>query len=196
MEKRQRRGRGSRAARDGAQPSSELPESERAWHPMRDALLPGAVAGTLGALSMAVLACALSGVFLGDPWRPLHLVAGVFFRAHGGSGLLGALVGLLVHLAVAGGVATGFAVLLPRGGTAVAALGLAALYVLALWPLMALLVVPFASPPLDSEGHSGSLLLLHLVFGAWLATTPALRRTFTRLDAARRRHGVLGVLLA
>lgn len=196
MGKRQRAGRVSRIIRSGKRPSTELPDSLLAWNPLRDALLPGAVAGTLGALSMAVLACALSGVLLGSPWRPLHLVAGVFFRAHGGSGLLGALVGLLVHLSVAGGVATGFTFLLPRGGTAVAALGLAALYVLSLWPVMTLLVLPFASPPLASAGHSATLLLLHLVFGAWLATTPALRRSFTRFDRARRHHGLLGAVVA
>lgn len=187
MGKHPRMERAKRAARAVAHPPSDLPEPERAWNLLRDALLPGAVAGTLGALSMALLAGALSGVFLGDPWRPFHLVAGLFFRAQGGSGLVGALVGVLVHFAVAGGVATGFAVLLPRGGTAVAALGFAALYVLALWPVMALLVLPFASPPLARADRGGTLLLLHLVFGAWLATVPALRRTFTRLDTAR--HG-------
>lgn len=196
MGKHQRTGRGSRIIRRGKRSSAELPDSLLAWNPLRDALLPGAIAGTLGALSMAVLACALSGVFLGEPWRPLQLVAGVFFRSHGGSGLLGALAGLLVHLSVAGGVATSFAFLLPRGGTAVASLGLAALYVLALWPVMTLLVLPFAAPPLASAGYSAILLLLHLLFGAWLATIPALRRAFTRFDWAIRRHGLLGAVVA
>lgn len=181
----QRKGRATRAL---AHPPTELPEPERAWNLLRDALLPGAVAGTLGALSMAVLATALSGVFLDEPWRPLQLVAGLVFREHGGSGLVGVLLGLLVHFSVAGGLATGFALVLPRGGTAVAALGFASLYVFALWPLMKLLVLPFASPPLARVDPGGSLLLLHLVFGAWLATVPALRRTFTRLDRAR--HGL------
>lgn len=184
----QRKGRGKQVARALVHPPTELPEPDRAWNLLRDAVLPGAVAGTLGALSMAVLLTALSGVFRDEPWRPLQLVAGLFFREHGGSGLMGALLGLLVHFTVAGGLATGFALVLPRGGTAVAALGFAALYVFALFPLMKLLVLPFASPPLARVDRGGSLLLLHLVFGAWLATVPALRRTFTRLDRAR--HGL------
>lgn len=196
MGKQPRGNRVKQAVRAVVHPPTELPEPDRAWNLLRDALLPGAVAGTLGALSMALLAGALSGVFLGDPWRPFHLVAGVFFRAQGGSGLGGALLGLLVHFTVAGGVATGFAVMLPRGGTAVAALGFAALYVLALWPVMRLLVLPFASPPLARVDPTGSLLLLHLVFGAWLATVPALRRTFTRLDRARHGYAVLKAAVA
>ena len=196
MGKHPRLQRAKQAARAVAHPSPELPEAERAWTPLLEVLLPGAVAGTLGALSMALLAGASSGVFLRDPWRPFQLVAGLFFRAQGGSGLVGALVGLLVHFSVAGGVATGFALLLPRGGTGVAALGLAALYVLGLWPVMALLVIPFASPPLAHAGHGRWLLLLHLVFGAWLATVPALRSTFTRLDRARRGLAALKAAVA
>ncbi|XXF78103.1 hypothetical protein P2318_34430 [Myxococcaceae bacterium GXIMD 01537] len=157
----------------------EAPEPGSAWSLPREVLLPGALAGTLGALGMLGVACAL-GALRGEAWRPLELAAGLFFRADGGQGVPGALVGLAVHLAVAGGLATGFALLLPREGGGVAALGLAALYVLALWPVMVLLVLPFGSPPLHRADPGAPLLLLHLVFGAALATVPALRRAVGR----------------
>lgn len=184
------------SAREVAHPSADLPEPDRAWNLLRDALLPGAAAGTLAALSTTLLLAAYSALFAGDMGLPFRLASGLFFREHGGSGPVGVLVGLLVHFTVAGGLATGFALLLPRGGTAVGALGWAALYVLTLWPLMTLLVLPFGSPPLYRARHDGTLLLVHLALGAWLATVPALRRTFARLDTACHRVQALRATVA
>jgi hypothetical protein len=194
--KSQRRKQTQHSVREAVHPTSDLPEPDREWNLLRDALLPGALAGTLAALTTTVLLVAYSAIFAGDLWLPFRLAAGLFFRERGGHGLLGVLVGLLVHFTVAGGLATGFALLLPRGGTAVGALGWAALYVLALWPVMTLLVLPFGSPPLSSARHNATILLVHLVLGGWLATVPALRRTLVRLDTARHRVQALRASVA
>ncbi|NOK21658.1 hypothetical protein [Corallococcus carmarthensis] len=156
------------------------------WNPLRDAVLPGALAGTLGAFAMAVLACAFSAVLHGEPWRPALLVSGLFFRDGAARGAGAVLLGLCIHFAVAGGLATGFTLLLPRRGTAVAALCLGLLYSLGLWAMMTWLVIPFASPPLSREAPSALLFLLHIAFGAALGTVPAFRDVFTRVDRLRR----------
>ncbi|MBN8230247.1 hypothetical protein JYK02_22295 [Corallococcus macrosporus] len=156
------------------------------WNPVRDVVLPGALAGTLGAFGMAVLACAFSGVLQGEPWRPALLVAGLFYRGGTAHGAWAVLLGLIIHFSLAGGLATGFALLLPRRGTAVAALCLGVLYGMGLWAVMFRLMVPFASPPLSREAPAAMLLLLHLAFGAALGTVPALRDVITRLDRLRR----------
>jgi hypothetical protein len=166
--------------------TEDLPEPEAAWHLVRDALLPGAMVGTLGALVMALLAGGVVGVLHGDPWRPALLVAGTFFRGGEASGVWAVVLGLFLHFSVAGGMATGFAVLLPRSGTAVAALCLGMLYSLGLWGVMTELILPFGSPPLYRASPGPLLLLLHLAFGAALATLPAARLVITRLDRARR----------
>ncbi|RKH86132.1 hypothetical protein D7Y21_21395 [Corallococcus sp. AB045] len=156
------------------------------WNPVRDVVLPGALAGTLGAFAMAVLACAFSGVLHGEPWRPALLVAGLFFRDGTAQGVGGVLLGLFIHFSMAGGLATGFALLLPRRGTAVAALCLGVLYGMGLWTVMTRLMIPFASPPLSREAPTSMLFLLHLAFGAALGTVPAARDVLTRLDRLRR----------
>ncbi|MBZ4334765.1 hypothetical protein [Corallococcus sp. AS-1-12] len=156
------------------------------WNPVRDVVLPGAVAGTLGAFVMAVLACAFSGVLHGEPWRPALLVAGLFFRDGAAHGVFAVVLGLLIHFAVAGGLATGFALLLPRRGTAVAALCLGVLYGMGLWTVMTWLMIPFSSPPLSRAAPTSMLFLLHLAFGAALGTVPAARDVLTRMDRLRR----------
>ncbi|RKG64020.1 hypothetical protein D7V80_28490 [Corallococcus sp. CA054B] len=162
-----------------------------AWNIVRDVVLPGALAGTLGAFAMAVLACAFSGVLQGAPWRPALLVAGLFFRDGTAQGFGGVLLGLFIHVAVAGGLATGFAMLLPRRGTAVAALCLGVLYGMGLWAVMTRLMIPFASPPLSREAPSAMLFLLHIAFGAALGTVPAARDVLTRMDRLRRQLQLL-----
>ncbi|MCY1046936.1 hypothetical protein OV208_36870 [Corallococcus sp. bb12-1] len=157
------------------------------WSLLRDVVLPGAVAGMLGAFAMALLACACTGVLQGAPWRPALLTAGLFFRQGAAQGAEAVLLGLLIHFAVAGGMATGFALLLPRKGTAVVALLLGLLYSLAMWGVMTRLILPFGSPPLSREDPSALLLLLHLAFGAALGTVPAVRRVLTRVDLLRHR---------
>ncbi|NOJ94225.1 hypothetical protein HMI51_14965 [Corallococcus coralloides] len=161
------------------------------WHLVRDAVLPGALAGTLGAFAMAVLACAFSGVLHGEPWKPALLVSGLFFRGGGAHGVFAVLLGLFIHFSVAGGLATGFALLLPRRGTAVAALCLGVLYGMGLWAVMTRLMIPFASPPLSREAPSAMLFLLHIAFGAALGTLPAARDVLTRMDRLRRQLQLL-----
>ncbi|RYZ46014.1 MAG: hypothetical protein EOO72_02905 [Myxococcaceae bacterium] len=161
------------------------------WNLPRDVVLPGAIAGTLGAFAMAVLACAFAAVLQGEPWRPALLVAGLFLRDGTAQGVGGVLLGLFIHFAVAGGLATGFALLLPRRGTAVAALCLGVLYGMGLWAVMTRLMIPFASPPLSREAPSAMLFLLHIAFGAALGTVPAARDVLTRMDRLRRQLQLL-----
>lgn len=165
-------------------------EEAEHWNLFRDVLVPGAIAGLLGAVFMAALALPLGALTHGDLWYPARLVGGVFFR-EAPAGTLAVLVGLAVHMATAGGLATLFALLLPRGGTATAALMLGLLMGLALQVLMPGLIVPFASPPLDRAGPHGAFLLVHLAFGASLGTVVPARRLAATLDRMRRGLGLL-----
>jgi hypothetical protein len=144
-------------------------------------MVPGAVVGLLGAVLMAALALPLGALTRGDLWYAARLVGGVFFRESPDS-TLAEFVGLAVHVATAGGLATLFALLLPRGGTGTAALMLGLLMGLALQVVMPALVVPFASPPLDREAPHGAFLLVHLAFGASLGAVVPARRLVTTLD--------------
>ncbi len=160
------------------------------WSLLRDVLLPGAVAGMLGALLMMALALPLGALTHGDLWYAARLAGGVFFRASP-SGTWAVVLGLLVHAATAGGLATLFALFLPRGGTATAALFLGLLMGLVLQAIMPSLVAPWASPPLDREAPHAALLLLHLMFGASLGLVVPLRRLLAAADRARHTaHGV------
>ncbi|WP_223640374.1 hypothetical protein [Corallococcus sp. EGB] len=161
------------------------------WNFVRDVVLPGALAGTLGAFVMTVIACAFSGVLHGETWRPPLLVSGLFFRGGVRHGVLPVLIGLFVHFSMAGALATGFAMLLPRRGTAVAALCLGVLYGMGVWTVMTWLMIPFASPPLSHEAPTSMLFLLHLAFGAALGTVPAFRDVLTRADRLRLRFHLL-----
>lgn len=164
---------------------SAMREEAQPWHLFRDVVLPGAMAGMLGAVCMAALALPLGALTQGDLWYAARLVGGVFFR-ESPTGTLAVLLGLGVHVATAGGLATLFALLLPRSGTATAALLLGILMGLALQGVMPALVVPFASPPLNREAPHGALLLVHLVFGASLGAVVPARRLVARLDQMRR----------
>ncbi|MCE9670215.1 hypothetical protein LY474_20670 [Myxococcus stipitatus] len=149
-------------------------------------VLPGAIAGLCGALVMMALAMPLGALSRGDVWYAARLAAGLFLRSTPDGG--GAVVlGLLVHVATAGGLATTFALLLPRGGTAVAALFLGLMVALGLQAIMPSLVVPFASPPLARQAPQGAFLLLHLAFGAALALVVPMRRLSTLVARSRRR---------
>ncbi len=169
-------------------------EEAEHWNLFRDVMVPGAMAGMLGAVVTAALALALGALIHGDLWHAARLAGGVFFRK-APSGTLAVLLGLAVHVATAGGLATLFAVLLPRGGTATAALMLGVLMGLALQVVMPALVIPWASPPLDHEAPHGALFLVHLAFGASLGAVVPARRLVTTLDQIRRtirgaRHAV------
>src|SRR5512140_2267541 len=136
------------------------------WNLFRDVMLPGA---------MAALALPLGVLTHGDLWYAARLVGGVFQR-EAPNGTLAVLLGLGVHVATAGGLATLFAMLIPREGTGTAALMLGVLMGLALQVAMPALVIPWASPPLDREMSHGTLLLLHLAFGASLGAVVPARR--------------------
>jgi hypothetical protein len=155
------------------------------WHLFRDVVVPGAFAGVLGAVLMCALALPLGALTRGDLWYAARLVGGVFLR-DAPSGTLAVLVGLVVHVATAGGLATLFAFLLPREGTATAALMLGVLMGLTLQAVMPALVVPFASPPLDRAAPHGAFLLVHLAFGASLGTVVPVRKRLATLDRLRR----------
>jgi hypothetical protein len=169
-------------------------EEAEHWHLFRDVIMPGALAGMLGAVFMAALALALGALTRGDPWYAARLAGGVFFRETP-NGTLAVLLGLGVHVATAGGLATLFALLLPREGTGTAALMLGVLMGLVLQAVMPALVIPWASPPLDHEAPHGALFLLHLAFGASLGAVVPARRLVATIDRMRRtvrgaRHAV------
>lgn len=164
-------------------------EDVERWRLLRDMMVPGAFAGLLGAVLMAALALPLGALTQGDLWYAARLVGGVFFR-DAPSGTLAVLVGLVVHVVTAGGLASLFALLLPRGGTATAGLMLGLLMGLTLQVLMPGLVVPFASPPLDRAAPHAAFLLVHLAFGASLGTVMPVRKRLATLD--RLRHTLRG----
>ncbi|MFL5344558.1 MAG: hypothetical protein ACJ8AT_07180 [Hyalangium sp.] len=164
-------------------------EEAEHWNLFRDVVVPGAIAGMLGAVVMAALALPLGVLTHGDLWYAARLAGGVFQR-EAPNGTLAVLLGLGVHVATAGGLATLFAMLLPRGGTGTAALMLGVLMGLALQVVMPALVIPWASPPLDREMPHAALLLLHLAFGASLGAVVPARGLVTTLDRMRRAvHG-------
>ncbi len=165
-------------------------DSAAAWSLERDVLVAGGLAGTLGAGVMAVLALLLGGVVHGDPWYAPRLVSGLFFR-HAPTGGGAVLLGFAVHFATAGGLGAAFALMIPRGGTALAPLMLGFMMALGLQAVMPTLVVPWASPPLERAGPpTAAFFLLHLAFGACLGALPALRRSLATL--ARLRHRSVG----
>lgn len=156
------------------------------WSLSRDVLIAGGLVGTLGAWVMAALALLLGGIIHGDPWYAPRLVGGVFFR-DAPAGALAVMLGFAVHFATAGGLATAFALMMPRGGTALAALMLGLLAGLTLQAVMPVLVVPWAAPPLERAGPPiAAFLLLHLLFGACLGVLTPVRKALRIMDAKRR----------
>lgn len=160
-------------------------EEAEHWNLFRDVLVPGGMVGMLGAVLTAAIALALGAITRGDLWYAARLAGGAFHR-EAPNGSLTVILGLLVHVTTAGGLATLFALLLPRGGTATAALMLGILMGLTLQVVMPALVIPWASPPLDREMSHGGLFLVNLAFGASLGAVPAARRFVTGLDRMRR----------
>ncbi|MFP2956830.1 hypothetical protein ACLEPN_03100 [Myxococcus sp. 1LA] len=163
----------------------EQKQNAAKWSLLSDVMLPGAAAGMLGAVAMAALALPLGALTHGDVWYAARLAGGVFFR-ESPAGPWAVVLGLLVHVSTAGGLATLFAFLLPRGGSATVALFLGLLMALGLQAVMPALVAPWASPPLDRESPHAALLLLHLAFGASLGLVVPLRRGLATVDRARR----------
>ncbi|QDE68917.1 hypothetical protein BHS09_19090 [Myxococcus xanthus] len=156
------------------------------WSLVRDVLIAGGLVGTLGAWVMAALALLLGGITQGDLWYAPRLVGGVVFR-HAPAGAAAVVLGFVLHFATAGGLATAFAMLVPRGGTALAAVMLGLLAGLTLQAVMPVLVVPWAAPPLERAGPPiAAFLLLHLVFGACLGVLTPVRKVLLHMDAKRR----------
>jgi len=158
---------------------------------LSDWLIPGFVAGTAGGALMAVLAVAYAWIFAGRPLEPLQLVAGLFFRdpSLAGMGPGAAALGLAVHMGVATGVGVAFAVLLPRGHTAVGAIGLGFLFALGLYVVMGQIIVPFASPPLDAHLEPLPFFGLHVAFGACLPLVASTRNVLHKMERLREKLG-------
>jgi hypothetical protein len=150
-------------------------EPERRRRLFEDVVVPGAMAGALGAAVMALLAMSVSAIVGEAPWRPAVLVAGVFFRSGAPQTPWAVLLGIAIHFAVAIGLATAFAMMLPRRGTQMAAMLLGIGFGLTLQVLMPQLIVPYVDPPLARAASGPALLLLHLAFGASLGLVPVVR---------------------
>jgi hypothetical protein len=151
-------------------------EPERRRRLFEDVLLPGAVAGVVGALVMVVLAMMVSAIVGDTAWKPAVLVSGVFFRGGPSETVWTVLLGAATHFAVGIAFGTAFALVLPRGGTQVAALLLGFGFGLALQVLMPSLVIPYLAPPLARNASPAALWLLHLAFGAALGLVPTVRK--------------------
>jgi hypothetical protein len=149
---------------------------------LRDVLLPGAVSGAVGWAVTSALAALVFLVLAKDAGRPFEWFATVFHRGARPQGGEFVVLGLLVHFAVCGGVATAFALRLPRGGTAAAAVGLAPLYMLLVHVTLCVFVIPYVAPPLARTPFFVASLPLSLSFGFALPIIVPLRRRFAQLS--------------
>jgi hypothetical protein len=105
----------------------DLPEPRPRRRFVQDVLVCGSAAGVVGAVVSALFAIATAAVLGHDPLLPLELVAGTIYRGYSlaelGPGA--AFWGFVLLAGAAGGAGVTFALLLPRGGTAIAGLFLA-----------------------------------------------------------------------
>jgi hypothetical protein len=152
-------------------------------------VLPGAVVGTAAGVLSAIAAMAVARVLGHGAADPLKLVAGMFLRhlALDRMGLGSACLGIVVHLAIAVALATGYAFALPRGGaTAVAAIGIALVGGMAMWAIGYELLLDFLNPLMASSVPGLALLPFLLLFSACLPAVVPFRRALDRFARSQR----------
>lgn len=138
---------------------------------------PGLVAGWLGALAMLVVAGIHSAlVGLGPLW-PLARVGDALVGTAAGGGAAVALLGLLLHLIVAGVWGVLFNAALPRGVSTKGAFVLGLLYGVFVFAVMNWLVLPWMASPLFHGVSNTTVLLYNLLFGAVVPLALPLRRS-------------------
>lgn len=143
-----------------------------------DVVIPGGLAGIVGGTLMALVYMSLSAAFGNGFWSLPKMIGAVMYPyahvADLGVGTL--LVGLLIHFAVAGGLGTMFALILPRRGTtqfAVVPLGI--FYALIMYVVMNAFIVDIVNPTLRRELMHPVWWIAHLVFGASLSLIQPMR---------------------
>lgn len=153
------------------------PESQPRRRFVAEVIVPGSVAGLFGGGLSGLLAILTAAVIGKDPWLPLKLLSGAIFRDTSLLDLHGWPIfwGAVLLLAISGGLGVGFALLLPRGGTAVTGLFLAALYGLATY-LGLIELGLWADPLLEHELPDEALFPYILLLGCCLALVVPLRR--------------------
>lgn len=160
------------------------PESQPRRRFLGEVVVAGSIAGTLGGVVTTVLAVITSAVLGADAGLPLKLVSGTIFRDAALSDLHGGAIfwGLVLVFALAGGVGVGFALLLPRGGTSISALFLAAGYGLLLY-LMLVELGLWADPLLEHALPQEALFPFVLLFGCCCALVAPLRKIIRPVEA-------------
>lgn len=146
---------------------------------LRDVIIPGGVAGVVGGTLMILVYMVFSAALGHGFWSAPKMIAGVFWR--GGQveqlGFLAVIVGLIIHYGVSIGLATAFALMLPRYGmTFFAAVPLALLYSMLAYIIMVYFVAAYASPPMRRGLIYPLWFVAHVVWGAWLGLIQPARR--------------------
>jgi hypothetical protein len=160
------------------------PESRPRRRFLGEVVVAGSIAGIFGGAVTTLLAVATAAVLGADAGLPLKLVSGAIFRDAALSQLHGGAVfwGLVLVFALAGGVGVGFALLLPRGGTSLSALFLAAGYGLLLYVLLVELGL-WADPLLEHALPREALFPYVLLFGCCCALVAPLRKIIRPVEA-------------
>lgn len=138
---------------------------------------PGLVAGWLGALAMLVVAGVHAAVAGLGPLWPLARVGDTLIRTEVPGGIGAALLGLILHLIVAGVWGVLFNAALPRGVTTKGAFVLGLLYGVFVFAVMNWLVLPWVASPLFLGVSNTVLLFYNLLFGAVVPLALPLRRS-------------------
>lgn len=149
----------------------------------QDVLIGGALAGMLSGLGMKILAM-INSMISGDGLSyPFQLIAATL---HGVDAMIGgimvAIVGFLIHMAVSTFFGIAFAALIDRNTRITMALLGGLFFGFCIWVFMTYLVLPLFDPVMRTRVDlmQASWFVEHLVFGGLLMITPMLRRNFTR----------------
>ncbi len=143
----------------------------------------GIVAGLVAGVVMALVAMIRAGTLGLGFWLPMKLVAALFWGVEaliGGGGVV--VVGILIHLTVAGVAGLLFGLVLGNRLNAGGALVMGAIYGVAIWALTTWGVLPVLNPVmLDRQMVApGWWFGYHLIFGATLFLMPLLTQAFGR----------------
>lgn len=153
------------------------PEPERRRHFFADVLIPGSLAGVAAGFATGLLALITPAVLGKDPWLVFKLLSGTIFRdatlaqLHGGA----AFWGVALLLALSGGLGVAFALLLPRGGSAMVCLFLGAGFGLVNYLVFVQLLL-WADPLLEHALPQEALFPYVLLLGCCLGLVAPLRR--------------------
>lgn len=156
---------------------ADEPEPTRPRPFIAEVILPGSIAGLIGASVSGLLALVTPAVLGMDPWLVFKLIAGTIFRdaslleLHGGA----AFWGVVMLFAISGALGVAFALLLPRGGSAMVGLFLAAGFGLVTY-LVFVQFLLWADPLLEHTLPQEALFPYVLLFGCCLGLVAPLRR--------------------